>query len=73
MDHAHRAGEKMIPIAKSDNKRQITAVFAASTTGEYLAPQLIFKGKTECCHPQVSFPEGWDNWHTETTGEMKRP
>lgn len=56
----HRAGEKMIPIAKSDDKRQITAVFAASMTGEYLAPQLIYKGKTERCHPQVSFPEGWD-------------
>lgn len=28
----HRAGEKMIPIAKSDDKRQITAVFAASMT-----------------------------------------
>lgn len=61
----HRAGEKMIPIAKSDDKRQITAVFAASMTGEYLAPQLIYKGKTERCHPQVSFPEGWDIWHTE--------
>ena len=62
----HRAGEKMIPIAKSDDKRQITAVLAASMTGEYLAPQLIFKGKTERCHPQsVSFPKGWDIWHTK--------
>ena len=41
----HHAGEKMIPIAKSDDERQITAVFAASMTGEYLAPQLIFKGR----------------------------
>ena len=42
----HRAGEKINPIANSDDKRQITAVLAASMAGEYLAPQLIFQGKT---------------------------
>ena len=45
----HRAGEKFIPIANSDDKRQITAGLAASMAGEYLAPQLIFKGKTQRC------------------------
>ena len=54
----HRAGEKVIPITSSDDKRQITAVFAASLTGAYLPPQLIYKGKTERCHPQVPAPEG---------------
>ena len=34
-------------------------------TGEYLPPQLIYKGKTPRCHPQVSFPEKWDIWHSE--------
>ena len=61
----HRAGEKVIPIANSDNKRQITAVLAASMSGEYLAPQLMFKGKTERCHPRVPFPKGWDVWHSD--------
>ena len=61
----HRAGEKVIPIANSDDKRQITAVLAASMTGDCLAPQLIFGGKTERCHPRVSFPEGWDIWHSD--------
>ena len=32
----HRAKEKVIPIANSDDKRQITAVLAATLTGEYL-------------------------------------
>ena len=32
----HRAGEKLIPIAKSDDKRQIAAMLAALMTGEYL-------------------------------------
>ena len=61
----HRAGDKVIPISNSDDKRQITAVLSASITGEYLAPQLIFQGKTDRCHPKVTFPKGWDVWHSE--------
>ena len=61
----HRTGDKIVPIAKSDDKRQITAVLAASIAGEYLSPQLLFQGKTTRCHPSVTFPEGWDIWHSE--------
>ena len=61
----NRAKEKVILIANSDDKRQITAVLAATMTGEYLPPQMIYKGKTERCHPKVAFPEGWDIWHSE--------
>ena len=50
----HRHGEKVVPIINSDDKRQITAVLAASMTGEYLPPQLIYTGKTKRCHPHVS-------------------
>ena len=57
----HRAGDKIIPIANSDDKHQITTILAASMAGEYLPPQLIFKGKTQRCHPPVPFPKGWDN------------
>lgn len=60
-----REGAKVVSIAHADDKRQITAVLAVTATGEYLAPQLLYKGKTERCHPQVQFPEGWDVWHTE--------
>ena len=34
----HRQKEKIIPIANSDDKRQITAVLAVTLTGEYLSP-----------------------------------
>ena len=61
----HCTGDKIVPITKSDDKRQITAVFAASIAGEYLSPQLLFQGKTTRCHPSVTFPEGWDIWHSE--------
>ena len=60
----HRSGDKVVPITNSDDKRQITAVLAASMAGEYLPPQLIYTGKTERCHPCISAPDGWDIWHS---------
>ena len=60
----HPAGAKVVPIANSDDKRQVTAVLAAMLTGEFLPPQIIYEGKTEQCHPKVSVPDGWDIWHS---------
>ena len=53
----HRTREKVIPISSSDDKRQITAVFAASLTGDFLAPQIIYKGR-QSTHTQ-SFCAQW--------------
>ena len=61
----HRAKDRVIPIASSDDKRQITAVLGVTLTGEYLPPQLIYQGKTLRCHPKVSFPQEWDIWHSD--------
>ena len=61
----HRYKEKVIPIAGSDDKRQITAVLAVTMTGEYLPPQLIYQGKNPRCHPKLAFPDGWEVWHSE--------
>lgn len=52
-------------IANSDDKRQIRAAFAATMTGEYLPPQVIYKGKTNRCHPKIEILSGWDVWHSE--------
>ncbi len=60
----HQSGAKIIPIANLDDKRQITAVLATSIKGQYLSPQLIYKGKTIRCHPKVIQPPGWDVWHS---------
>ena len=54
----HQAKEKKIPIAHLDDKQQITAVLAVSLNGNYLPLQLIYKGKTEKCHPRGDVPEG---------------
>ena len=37
---------------------------AATVTGNYLKPQLLYKGTTKRCHSTVEFPSGWDIWHS---------
>ena len=51
---------KHVEMAGKDDKRQITAVFAGSLTGDFLPPQLAYKGKTDGCLPQYQFLESWD-------------
>ena len=64
MDYG-KADAKVIPIANADDKRQLTAVLAATAGGNYFLPQFLYKGKTTKCHPQVTFPNRWDVWHTD--------
>ena len=51
-------------IGGLDDKRQITAVFAASLIGDFLPVQLVYQGKTDACHPSFRFPPEWDITHT---------
>ena len=37
---------KKVKIPGLDDKLQITAVFAAAISGEFLVPQLVYKGMT---------------------------
>ena len=39
-------GSKRVEIVGADDKRQITAVFAITPLGDFLAPQLIYQGTT---------------------------
>lgn len=57
-------GAKLVEIAGYGDKRQITATFAATMSGEFLPMQLIYGGKTDRCHPKHKFPEGFDICHT---------
>ena len=54
----HRTGDKIVPFSSSDEKRQVTAVLAASLTSDFLPPQIIYKRKTERSHPKVPVPSG---------------
>ena len=54
-----------VEIAGIDNKRQITAVFGGTMTGDFLPPQLIYQGNTSKCLPSVDFPSDWHITFTE--------
>ena len=49
-------GAKRVEVIAKDDKRQITAVFCGSMTGDFLPPQLIYEGKTDRCLPNYQFP-----------------
>ena len=60
-----KEGSKRVEIAGAEDKRQITAVFAATKSGKFLPPQVIYAGKTKKCIPSVKFPDDWLVTHTE--------
>ena len=68
-----KKGAKRISISGADDKRQITLVLAGSMVGDLLPPQIIYKGKTQRCHPRKTFPKDWHvthsqkHWSTEQT------
>lgn len=61
----NHVGDKVISIAQSSYKRQVTAVITATLTGELLAPQILYQGKTVRCHPKMPVTNNWDLWHSE--------
>ena len=69
-----KQGTKRVEIVALDDKRQITAVFAGTLTGDFLPPQVIYQDTTQRCLPNVEFPaEGWhitcmaNHWSNEET------
>ena len=51
---------KWIEVAGLGDKRQLTAVFAASLAGDFLLPQIIYARRTPRWLPTTKFPEDWD-------------
>ena len=68
-----KEGAKRVQVIGADDKRQITAVFAGTITGEFLPPQLIYQGTTTRCLPYIKFPAEWhvtfsaNHWSNEAT------
>ena len=55
-----KRGTKRVEISALDDKRQITAVFGCSLSGNFLPVQLIYAGTTSKCLPKnVKFPNDW--------------
>ena len=50
-----KKGAKSIEIKGLDNKRQITAVFGGTPTGEFLYILLVYQGSITRCHLDFKF------------------
>ena len=57
-------GSKHVEMVGVTDKRQITAVFCGSLTGNFLPVQIVYKGKTPHGHPHFMFPPGWHITHS---------
>ena len=64
-------GVKHVPIKRVDDKRQITATFAVSASGDFLPMQLIYAGETKTCLPKFTFPRSFTSPTRKTTGQIK--
>ena len=68
-----QSGAKRVEVKGVNDRRQITALFCGTLTGDFLPVQLIYKGKTTRCHPHFRFPSSWHishsprHWSTEET------
>ena len=68
-----KAGSQRVEIAGIDDKRQITAAFGGTSTGEFLPIQLIYKGKARKSLPSNIFLSDWhvtftdNHWANEKT------
>ena len=51
---------KTVPIKGVNDKRQITAIFTVTASGEFLPIQLIYSGKTKRSLPKFEFPKAFD-------------
>jgi len=66
-------GAKRVEVVGKDDKRQITAIFGISMSGDFLPIQLVYQGKTTKCLPSFDFPPSWDitfsdnHWSNEQT------
>ena len=50
-----KEGDKSVEIVPKDDKRQVTAVFSGTYTGDFLPPRIVYHGKTTRCLPQYDF------------------
>ena len=72
-NHMDRQDLKRVEVAGIKDKRLITAVFCGSLTSDFLPMQIVYKGKTERCHPKYDFPidcsitHSPNHWSTEQT------
>ena len=71
--NGQNSGTKQVSIIGLEDKREMTVLLCCTQSGGLLPPQLVYAGKTKCCHPTTSFLDGWNithsanHWSTEQT------
>ena len=60
-----RKGAKRVECTSLDDKRQITVVNRATTSGSFLPFQVIYQDKTPACLPRFVFPDNWNVTFTQ--------
>lgn len=48
-----QGGSKRVEVVGKDDKRQITALFGCTMSGDFLPPQLVYLDKTNQCLPSI--------------------
>ena len=62
----HFKGGKSVPLVGKGKSKQITGTFSCTKSGIFLPMQLIYRGKTNCCHPTgTEFLEGFNITHAK--------
>ena len=56
-------GSERVEIAALGDKQQITATFV-DTLSRFIPTQLLYQGKTDCCHAKFAFPSGFHISHS---------
>ena len=62
---------KIVPIAHSDDKRQLTAVLAITVAGEYFPPQLLYQEGHQNATHKLHFHQVGMCGIQKTTGQMR--
>ena len=58
-------GSKQVNVIGKEDKREMTVLLSCTMSGFLLPPHLIYCGKTNKCHPNITFPPEWDVHHSE--------
>ena len=58
-------GSKQVDLVALDDKREITGLLPITLSGKLLSPQIIYKGTTHRCHPNVAIPTRWHVTHSQ--------
>ena len=57
-------GSNRVEVIGLNDKRQITATFAACLDGTFLPMQVLYQGKTDRSHSKYQFPVGFNIFHS---------